>query len=75
MRVNGVVFLEESEPQLALAMFSKRNLVDIKKSTAKIQDVKKDLQTRAKHLRIILGRLLFYNKIIDVDFRIKNIGI
>lgn len=38
-------------------MFSKRNLVDIKKSTAKIQDVKKDLATRLKHLRVILGKI------------------
>lgn len=36
-------------------MFTKRNLVDIKKSTAKLQDPKKDLTTRIKHLKIILG--------------------
>lgn len=36
-------------------MFTKRNLVDIKKSTSKLQDLKKDLTTRIKHLKIILG--------------------
>lgn len=36
-------------------MFTKRNLVDIKKSTSKLQDPKKDLTTRIKHLKIILG--------------------
>ncbi|CAG9861658.1 unnamed protein product [Phyllotreta striolata] len=35
-------------------MFTKRNLVDIKKSTAKLQDPKKDVATRVKHLKIIL---------------------
>lgn len=36
-------------------MFTKRNLVDIKKSTSKLQDPKKDVATRIKHLKIILG--------------------
>lgn len=36
-------------------MFSKKNLVDIRKSTAKLQDPKKDLATRIKHLKLILG--------------------
>lgn len=36
-------------------MFTKRNLVDIKKSTSKLQDPKKDVATRVKHLKIILG--------------------
>ncbi|XP_057662756.1 ral GTPase-activating protein subunit alpha-1 [Diorhabda carinulata] len=35
-------------------MFTKRNLVDIKKSTTKLQDPKKDVATRVKHLKIIL---------------------
>ncbi|CAG9813221.1 unnamed protein product [Phaedon cochleariae] len=35
-------------------MFTKRNLVDIKKSTSKLQDSKKDVATRIKHLKIIL---------------------
>ncbi|XP_050506318.1 ral GTPase-activating protein subunit alpha-1 isoform X2 [Diabrotica virgifera virgifera] len=35
-------------------MFAKRNLVDIKKSTSKLQDPKKDVATRIKHLKIIL---------------------
>ncbi|VEN36286.1 unnamed protein product, partial [Callosobruchus maculatus] len=35
-------------------MFTKRNLVDIKKSTSKLQDPKKDVATRVKHLKIIL---------------------
>ncbi|XP_008195928.1 probable Rho GTPase-activating protein CG5521 isoform X1 [Tribolium castaneum] len=38
-------------------MFSKRNLVDVKKSTSKIQDPKKDLATRIKHLKIILDNV------------------
>ena len=37
-------------------MFSKR-ITDVKKSTTKIQDFKKDVATRAKHLKIILGTL------------------
>lgn len=36
-------------------MFSKKNLVDVKKSTVKLQDPKKELATRIKHLKIILG--------------------
>ncbi|XP_070513115.1 probable Rho GTPase-activating protein CG5521 isoform X5 [Cardiocondyla obscurior] len=35
-------------------MFSKKLHVDIKKSTLKIQDVKKDSATRFKHLKIVL---------------------
>ncbi|XP_074027407.1 probable Rho GTPase-activating protein CG5521 isoform X2 [Leptinotarsa decemlineata] len=35
-------------------MFTKKNLVDIKKSTSKLQDTKKDVSTRIKHLKIIL---------------------
>ncbi|CAH1364634.1 unnamed protein product [Tenebrio molitor] len=38
-------------------MFSKRNLVDVKKSTSKIQDPKKDLATRIKHLKVILDNV------------------
>ncbi|XP_060517842.1 probable Rho GTPase-activating protein CG5521 isoform X2 [Cylas formicarius] len=35
-------------------MFTKRNLVDVKKSTSKLQDPKKDVATRIKHLKLIL---------------------
>ena len=35
-------------------MFSKKLHVDVKKSTLKIQDVKKDSATRFKHLKIVL---------------------
>ncbi|XP_019874544.2 probable Rho GTPase-activating protein CG5521 isoform X2 [Aethina tumida] len=38
-------------------MFSKRNPVDVKKSTTKLQDPKKDLTTRIKHLRLILDNV------------------
>lgn len=38
-------------------MFSKRNQLDVKKSTSKIQDPKKDLATKIKHLKIILGKV------------------
>ncbi|XP_050302652.1 probable Rho GTPase-activating protein CG5521 isoform X3 [Anthonomus grandis grandis] len=38
-------------------MFSKKNLVDVKKSTAKIQDPKKDLANRIKHLKLILDNV------------------
>ncbi|XP_066154941.1 probable Rho GTPase-activating protein CG5521 isoform X2 [Euwallacea fornicatus] len=38
-------------------MFSKKNLVDVKKSTAKLQDPKKDLTTRIKHLKLILDNV------------------
>lgn len=38
-------------------MFSKKSHLDVKKSTTKIQDAKKDLATRLKHLKIILGKV------------------
>ncbi|XP_045468586.1 ral GTPase-activating protein subunit alpha-1 isoform X2 [Harmonia axyridis] len=38
-------------------MFSKRNQLDVKKSTSKIQDPKKDLATKIKHLKIILDNV------------------
>lgn len=41
-------------------MFSKKLHADVKKSTQKIQDVKKESPTRFKHLRIILGMLLYF---------------
>ena len=41
-------------------MFSKKLHADVKKSTLKIQDLKKDSATRLKHLKIILGELLIY---------------
>lgn len=39
-------------------MFSKKLHADVKKSTLKIQDLKKDSATRLKHLKIILGEIL-----------------
>ncbi|KAJ8980173.1 hypothetical protein NQ317_011417 [Molorchus minor] len=41
-------------------MFTKRNQVDVKKSTAKLQDPKKDVATRVKHLKNH-SRLLNHN--------------
>ncbi|XP_032455562.1 probable Rho GTPase-activating protein CG5521 isoform X2 [Nasonia vitripennis] len=38
-------------------MFSKKLHVDVKKSTLKIQDVKKDSATRFKHLKIVLDNV------------------
>ncbi|KAK4884388.1 hypothetical protein RN001_000659 [Aquatica leii] len=38
-------------------MFSKKSHLDVKKSTSKIQDIKKDLTTRLKHLKIILDNV------------------
>ncbi|XP_018324376.1 probable Rho GTPase-activating protein CG5521 isoform X2 [Agrilus planipennis] len=38
-------------------MFSKKSHLDVKKSTVKIQDPKKDLTTRLKHLKIILDNV------------------
>lgn len=37
-------------------MFGKKVQADVKKSTQKIQDPKKDSATRFKHLRIVLGK-------------------
>lgn len=37
-------------------MFSKKPHADVKKSTQKIQDLKKDAATRLKHLKIVLGK-------------------
>lgn len=36
-------------------MFTKKSHQDVKKSTVKIQDSKKDSTTRLKHLKIVLG--------------------
>jgi len=41
-------------------MFSKKLHVDVKKSTLKIQDVKKDSTTRFKHLKIVLGENIVF---------------
>ncbi|KAF7266764.1 hypothetical protein GWI33_019940 [Rhynchophorus ferrugineus] len=38
-------------------MFSKKNPVDVKKSTIKLQDPKKDVATRIKHLKLILDNV------------------
>lgn len=57
-------------------MFTKRNLVDIKKSTSKLQDLKKDLTTRIKHLKIILGSLFFFTRIpsiIRINYFSENV--
>lgn len=37
-------------------MFTKKSQADIKKSTLKIQDSKKDSVSRLRHLKTILGR-------------------
>lgn len=39
-------------------MFTKKSHQDVKKSTVKIQDSKKDSATRLKHLKIVLGKKL-----------------
>lgn len=41
-------------------MFSKKINVDVKKSTSKIQDSKKDSATRLKHLKLVLGSVNCY---------------
>ena len=38
-------------------MFSKKPHGDVKKSTQKVLDPKKDVLTRLKHLRIVIGEL------------------
>lgn len=40
-------------------MFTKKSSADVKKSTLKIQDFKKDSNSRLRHLKTILGK---YNK-------------
>lgn len=47
-------------------MFSKKLHVDVKKSTLKIQDVKKDSATRFKHLKIVLGWPLFNRILVNL---------
>ncbi|CDQ98603.1 unnamed protein product, partial [Oncorhynchus mykiss] len=37
-------------------MFSKKPHGDVKKSTPKVLDPKKDVLTRLKHLRIVIGK-------------------
>lgn len=37
-------------------MFTKKSHADVKKSTAKLQDCKKDSASRLRHLRTILGK-------------------
>ncbi|CAG09859.1 unnamed protein product [Tetraodon nigroviridis] len=37
-------------------MFSKKPHGDVKKSTQKVLDPKKDVLTRLKHLRIVIGK-------------------
>lgn len=39
-------------------MFSKKPHGDVKKSTQKVLDPKKDVLTRLKHLRIVIGELV-----------------
>lgn len=45
-------------------MFTKKSHQDVKKSTVKIQDSKKDSATRLKHLKIVLGVLFFLVEIV-----------
>lgn len=40
-------------------MFSKKSHADVKKSTQKFLDSKKDTATRLKHLRIVIGELAY----------------
>lgn len=39
-------------------MFNKKSHQDVKKSSVKIQDSKKDSSTRLKHLKIVLGEII-----------------
>lgn len=53
-------------------MFTKKPQ-DIKKSTLKIQDIKKDSATRLKHLKTILGKTVIHMlQTIFISFRIKR---
>lgn len=47
-------------------MFTKKSHADIKKSTAKLQDCKKDSASRLRHLRTILGKYFFINEFINL---------
>lgn len=40
----------------SFGMFSKKPHGDVKKSTPKVLDPKKDVLTRLKHLRIVIGK-------------------
>ncbi|XP_045836475.1 flowering-promoting factor 1-like protein 2 [Meles meles] len=42
-------------------MFSRRSNGDVKKSTQKVLDPKKDVLTRLKHLRALLGHTLWWS--------------
>lgn len=50
-------------------MFGKKLQADVKKSTQKIQDSKKDSGTRFKHLRIVLGKI---NLLLDLGCAMVN---
>lgn len=39
-------------------MFSKKASIDVKKSTQKFLDGKRDIPTRFRHLKIVLGEFL-----------------
>lgn len=55
-----IVFVVAAAGGSHWTMFSKKLHVDVKKSTLKIQDVKKDSATRFKHLKIVLGEPTFH---------------
>ena len=42
-------------------MFSKKASIDVKKSTQKFLDGKRDIPTRFRHLKIVLGKFLMFS--------------
>ena len=48
-------------------MFSKKASIDVRKSTQKFLDSKRDVQTRFKHLKIVLG---LFRLVLAYDFGI-----
>lgn len=53
-----------------VVMFTKRSTADVKKSTGKIQDSKKDSATRLRHIKTVLGEYCNANEefIVGVPF-------
>lgn len=47
-------------------MFSKKPNIDVKKSTQKFLDGKRDFPTRLRHLKIVLGKFLYLLRFIDL---------
>lgn len=41
-------------------MFGRKAQADVKKSAAKVLDLKKDTVTRLKHLRVVIGKLFYF---------------